>query len=88
MDLIEHPWNWIRVIRPLEGVNQIISGVSSDHAGLWETSTLMALYPEAVKKERVRDTDEWFCQAGADATVELGNKKINVILDNLDRLIQ
>lgn len=88
MNSIHHPWNWIRVLQPLEGIDAQLEGVSSDHAGLWETSVLMALYPEAVKKERALDSGEWFCKSGADASVELGEKKIGVVLSNLDRLIK
>ena len=88
MDSVNHPWNWIRVVRPLQDLDRNVVGVSGDHAGLWETSTLMALWPQAVKKERALDSGEWFCVKGAEATPELGEKKIRVVLDNLDRLIK
>lgn len=88
MDSIEHPWNWIRVIGPLDGLDRKEIQVSSDHAGIWETSTLLALYPECVKLDLALKSDDWFCVSGADATVELGEKKIAVILKNMDRMVK
>ncbi len=88
MNSIDHPWNWIRTFTPLEGLDRSSLDVSGDHAGKWETSTLMALNPDLVKLERVFDTNEWFCQAGAEATKEIGEKKIAVVLENMKRIIK
>lgn len=83
MNSVNHPWNWIRVIRP--GVGENIT--EFDHAGKWETSSLMAVHPEAVRLERWNDTGEWFCQTAKDASVEIGEKVNALMLDNLDRQI-
>ena len=55
-------------------------------AGKWNPA-LMALYPEAVKKERCLIPGEWFCNTAVDASVENGHLLLGKMLDNLDRLI-
>lgn len=83
MASIDHPWNWIRVIRPGTG-----KSAELDHAGKWETSSLWELYPEAVAHERWSDTNEWFCQSAQEASIENGKYLNDILLDNLDRQIQ
>ncbi len=83
MDSVDHPWNWIRVIRPGVGEN-----VEFDHAGKWETSSLWDLYPEAVCHDRWADTGEWFCQTAKDASPENGAYVNEILLNNLDKQIQ
>lgn len=82
MDSIHHPWNWIRVIRPGGGEH-----LEFDHAGKWETSSLMAVYPEAVRQERWNDTNEWFCQTAKEASAQIGSQVNRIMLRNLDRQI-
>ena len=83
MDSIDHPWNWIRVVRPFEGGH-----VDLDHAGKWETSALMAVHPEAVKLERWNDTGEWFCQTAKDASAENGEEVIQALMRNYENQIK
>ena len=83
MDSIDHPWNWIRVVRPFEGGH-----VDLDHAGKWETSALMAVHPEAVKLERWNDTGEWFCQSAKDASAENGENVISALMKNYENQIK
>ncbi|NLG37243.1 MAG: hypothetical protein GX549_04450, partial [Clostridiales bacterium] len=47
-----------------------------------------AIDPEAVKKERIADSDEWFIQSAADSSPELGREMIRVSLDDLDKRIR
>lgn len=83
MAAVDHPWNWIRVIRPA-GASKYDFG----HAGRWETSSLWDLYPEAVRHERWADTGEWFCESAKEASPEAGAQVNGKMLDNLDRQIQ
>jgi creatinine amidohydrolase len=54
--------------------------VGRDHAGKWETSLLLALYPELVKMERCPDPDSGeflWCQPDAlEATPEVGRRAV------------
>ncbi len=79
---INHPWNWIRVIRP--GVGE---PVEADHAGKMETSCVMAFRPDTVKLERYNDTGEWFCQEARNASAEYGREINAVMLRNLEKQI-
>ena len=83
---IDHPWNWINVVRLGQGLEN--NDFHLDHAGKWETSLLMALYPEAVKLERVNDSDEWFCQSANGANIEIGDRMADMLVDNLDKLLR
>lgn len=78
-DSVDHPWNWIKVIRGTEGP---LPGL--DHAGKWETSATMALRPEAVHKERWNDTHEWFCETAKDASAEAGEEFLEAFTHNID----
>lgn len=59
-----------------------------DHAGKYECSILMSLYPEAVKLERLGDIEHWFTKSAAGANKELGNKMVELSLEYLDKAIQ
>ena len=59
-----------------------------DHAGKYETSILSALYPEAVKLERLKESDAWFIQSAYEASQELGMKMVEVSLKDLLEKIQ
>ena len=43
-----------------------------DHAGKWECSILSTLYPDALGKERIGDSDEWFIQDAVDYSSDIG----------------
>ena len=43
----------------------------ADHAGICETSEIMAMYPELVEKDRI-DNSLWYARTGIDASAEYG----------------
>ncbi len=81
-----NPFNWIQVIPTMSAEVQTATGY--DHAGKYESSILMALYPEAVKLERLGDIDHWFTKSAGKANTELGNQMVELSLEYLDQAIQ
>ncbi len=82
----DDPFSWIKVIPAMAPEAQRATGY--DHAGKYECSILMALYPEAVKLERLGDIDHWFTKSSAEANAELGQKMVEISLEYLDKNIQ
>jgi len=82
----DNPWNWITVLPCMSKRAQKATGY--DHAGKYESSLLMALYPEAVEIERLPEGDEWYIQTAKDASVELGNEMIKLSMEDLRERIQ
>lgn len=74
------PFNWIK-IHPLM-TKDIIAQYPFDHAGIGETSLMMALCPEAVDMVRLNQ-DEWYSRSAAGASKELGERGISLILDHM-----
>ena len=54
-----------------------------DHAGKYESSVLMALDSEAVKLDRLPESDSWFTQSAYEANSELGQKMVDLALEDL-----
>ena len=82
----DDPFSWIKVIPAMSPRAQKATG--DDHAGKYETSLLMALYPEAVHLERVGLAKHWFTADSAEASLELGRKMLEVSLEDLDKAIR
>lgn len=80
------PFSWIKVIPAMSKEVQTATGY--DHAGEFECSILMALYPDAVKLDRLGDIDHWFTKSAAKANAELGNKMVELSLDALNKWIK
>jgi creatinine amidohydrolase len=74
------PFNWIRG-HPLM-TPDIVAQFPFDHAAQGETSLLMALCPEGVKLERLV-TDKWYTKSAEIASVALGEKGRDLILDHM-----
>ena len=79
------PFSWIKVTPTMSPEVQNATGY--DHAGKFESSILMALYPEAVKLERLGDKKHWFTVSAAEANPELGKKMVDLSLDYLEKTI-
>lgn len=75
--------HWIKVLPVMSSETQQKTGY--DHAGKFECSLLMALYPELnlVKPGLAADAEEWFAKSAAEASEELGKEMIRVILEDL-----
>ncbi|WP_413718219.1 creatininase family protein [Silicimonas sp. MF1-12-2] len=79
------PFNWIRV-HPLM-TSEIVAEYPFDHAGVGETSLMMALAPEAVEAGRIDANTGWYTETARDASGELGEKGVAMILDHLRRVL-
>ena len=81
-----NPFNWIKVIPTMSTAVQNATGY--DHAGEFECSILMALYPECVDLTRIGDKKHWFTQSSRKANKELGDKMVKLSLEYLDKTIK
>lgn len=80
-----NPFNWIKVIPTMSTAVQNATGY--DHAGKYECSILMALYPDSVKLERIDDVKHWFTESAREASSELGELMVEKSLEYLDGAI-
>lgn len=81
----DDPFNWIK-IHPLMSPD-ITASYPFDHAGIGETSLMLALCPEAVDMRRVHDNKSWYTATATEASAELGAKGRDAILQRLLSLI-
>jgi creatinine amidohydrolase/Fe(II)-dependent formamide hydrolase-like protein len=80
----EDPFNWIKghsLMTP-----EIIAQYPFDHAGLGETSLLMALSPEAVHMEYL-SPDNWYTTGAQAATRKFGEKGRSMILAQMRKAL-
>lgn len=82
----EDPFSWIKVIPTMSTAVQNSTGY--DHAGKYECSILMSLYPDAVKLERLGDVNHWFTKSAYDANKELGDEMVKRSLEYLEEKIK
>ena len=76
-----NPFNWIKVIPTMSTAVQQSTGY--DHAGEFECSILMALYPDCVDLSRLGDRNHWFTKSSAKANADLGEKMASASLEYL-----
>ena len=76
-----NPFSWIKVIPTMSTAVQNATGY--DHAGEYECSLLMALYPDCVDLSRLGDREHWFTKSSAKANAELGEKMAALSLEYL-----
>jgi creatinine amidohydrolase len=81
-----NPFNWIKVIPTMSTAVQNATGY--DHAGEFECSILMALYPDCVELDRIGERPHWFTKSAERANAELGEKMVKLSLEYLDKAIQ
>lgn len=79
------PFNWIK-IHPLMSP-EITAAYPFDHAGVGETSLMLALYPGAVEMGRTADNRAWYTATAPEATRDLGERGAALILDRLRAII-
>ena len=82
----DDPFSWIKVIPTMS--TEVQNATGYDHAGKFECSILMALYPEAVKLERLGDIKHWFTESAAEASSELGEEMVRLSLEYLEEKIK
>ena len=81
-----NPFGWIKVIPTMSTAVQHATGY--DHAGKYETSLLMALYPDCIDLSRIDDVKHWFTESAREANRELGNKMAELSLEYLEGAIK
>ena len=81
-----NPFGWIKVIPTM--TTEVQNATGYDHAGEFESSILMALYPDCVKKERIDDVKHWFTESARKANKELGDKMVELSLKSLEARIK
>lgn len=81
-----NPFNWIKVIPTMSSAVQNATGY--DHAGKYESSILMSLYPECVDKSRIDDKKHWFTESAREASTEIGDKMVALSLEYLRETIK
>ena len=82
----DDPFSWIKVIPTMSTEVQNATGYY--HAGEFECSILMALYPDAVKLERLPDIKHWFTESAYNANKEMGDEMVKLSLEYLEHAIK
>ncbi len=85
LDSSDNPFSWIKVIPTMNKAVQDATGY--DHAGKFETSLLMALYPDAVDLSKVSSISHWYTESAKEASASLGKKMADLALDYLEKTI-
>lgn len=80
-----NPFSWIKVVPTMS--TEVQNATGYDHAGKYECSILMSLYPEAVKLERIDDRKHWFTESSREANKELGDEMVRLSLEHLNNVI-
>ena len=80
-----NPFNWIKVIPTMSTAVQNATGY--DHAGKFESSILMSLYPDCVQLDRIDDVKHWFTESAREANKELGDIMVEKSLEYLEGAI-
>lgn len=83
----DDPFSYIKVI-PLIGAEAQLQCGGFDHAGKYETSLMMACYPDHVDLSRCKKNTEWFAQSASEASMELGEHMLACTLRYLQHTIQ
>jgi creatinine amidohydrolase len=80
----DDPFNWIKG-HPLM-TKDIIERYPFDHAGLGETSLLMALCPEGVDLRKF-SAEKWYSRSAAQASADLGGAARDLILPHMRQVL-
>lgn len=80
----DDPFNWIKG-HPLM-TPEIIAQYPFDHAGIGETSLMIAMRPDAVDMSRL-DGAKWYAASAREATAELGAKGRRLIAEHLRQVL-
>jgi creatinine amidohydrolase/Fe(II)-dependent formamide hydrolase-like protein len=82
----ENFFNWVQV-HPL--MPAAMNGkYPFDHAGIGETSLMLALCPEAVDAAHLADNTGWYTASATEASAELGQQGVAMIMDNLRAILR
>ena len=81
----ENPFNWIRVV-PLMSP-EIQRKMGYDHAGMLETSLMLAAAPDTVNLTSLENDGLWFTEDATKASVEHGEETMEMIVEYLIDLL-
>ena len=81
----DDPFNWIKA-HPLM-TPKVTRACPLDHAGIGETSLLMALLPEGVDIGRVADGGHWYVTGAETASAALGEQGVEKVLARLREVL-
>ena len=81
----DDPFSWIKVIPTMS--TEVQNATGYDHAGKYECSILMSLYPDAVKLDRIDDIKHWFTESAREASKEIGDEMVAKSLEYLEKKI-
>ncbi|MDO5552626.1 MAG: creatininase family protein [Planctomycetia bacterium] len=76
----EDPFNWIHILPFMSA--EVQAEFPIDHAGIQETSLMMAFCPEGVDMGRFNGT-KWYSQTAVDANLDYGNRAKELILRDM-----
>lgn len=82
----DDPFSWIKVIPTMS--TEVQNATGYDHAGKYECSILMSLYPETVQLDRLGDKEHWFTKSAAEASTQIGDEMVKRSLEYLNKAIQ
>ena len=68
------PFSWIKVIPTMS--TEVQNATGYDHAGKYETSILMSLYPNSVDLSRLSERKHWFTEAAKEASTKIGDEMV------------
>lgn len=83
---VNNPFQWIKVIPTMNKRAQNETGY--DHAGQFESSMLMALYPDCVDLSRIDEKKHWFTESARNANPELGEEMVKKSLAYLTETVK
>lgn len=83
----DDPFSYIKVVRLMDDEIQSLAG-GADHAGEFETSTIMSLYPKNVDITRCNRNTEWFSKTATEASKEAGDEIVQKTVEYLKRVIE
>jgi creatinine amidohydrolase/Fe(II)-dependent formamide hydrolase-like protein len=84
IETFDNPFNWVQVV-PLMSP-EIQKEMGYDHAGLLETSLMLAAVPDRVDMRLLEGDRPWFTRGAENATPEHGEKTIRKIVEYLIEL--
>ena len=74
MEGANDPFSWIKVIPTMS--TEVQNATGYDHAGKYESSILMSLYPDAVDLSRIDDIKHWFTESAREASTKIGDEMV------------
>jgi creatinine amidohydrolase len=81
----DNPFNWIQVHPFMDAETQ--SKFPIDHAGIQETSLMMAFCPEGVDMKKL-SKEKWYCRESDKASLDYGNRAKEMILSSLRKILK